>query len=157
LSLASRTKAKASGNNSSSAVPLCARDFNSSVKAPVRAGNGCHGTAWATPGSWEFWPNRRIHGFCLVFFSNKMQIIQLMYLQASADPTNPGCSFSFRFFSFFWCLRQGFLKQETPSAKQPTQKKHTYPEDPQRSSSSDFAFICSSKALMASLGPYGDG
>jgi len=36
-------------------------------------------------------------------------------------------------------------------------EKHTYPEDPQRSSSSDFAFICSSKALMASLGPYGDG
>lgn len=129
LSLASRTKAKASGNNSSSAVPLCARDFNSSVKAPVRGGNGFHGMErhGQLPEVGGFWPNRRIPWILFgVSFSNTMQIIQLIYLKADpADPTESWLVFFFfPFFPSFGVSGRVFFKQESPSGKQPTQKKH---------------------------------
>lgn len=84
-----------------------------------------HGTAWATPGSWGILAKQK----------NSMDFVWRFFFQQNADHTTHipeggscgsyGILAGFLFlsvFSFFWCFRQGFLKQETPSAKQPTQK-----------------------------------
>ena len=76
---ASRTKAKASGNNSSSVVPLCARDFNSSVKAPFERGNRQElAMAWQLLEGFGFFAKDK-NSWIFCMFSNKIQIIQLMY------------------------------------------------------------------------------
>ena len=108
----------------------------------------------------DFCQTEEFHGFCLAFlFPTQCRSYYTTDIPAGFCGSYESwlVFFFFPCFSFFWCLRQGFLKQETPSAKQPTHRKTHLSSGPQRSSSSDFAFICSSKALMASLGPYGDG